>query len=143
MDGKNIDKRLSALAVCIVGIALLAVCLGEADVLPGGIMPVSYALQVMECLLTLVCVPLALKWMAIKRIREQVAASQRRYLVHSAVRLFLLAVPMLLGAVLYYLMADTSMGYCALIVALALVYIWPSQGRRLRETQTEEEGGKP
>ncbi len=138
-DWRSTDKRLSVLAIAIVVVAIVLVCLGETEVLPTGIVPVSYALQATECLLALACMPLALKWMAIKWIRERVAARPHLYFAHSVVRLLMLAVPMSFGIALYFLMNDASMGYCASIAALALVYIWPSEKRRVCEMAIIEE----
>ncbi len=144
MDEKEVNRRLNLLAWCLVGLAVLLLLLGETEVLPLGLLPTNYALQIVECLVMLVCVPLALKLMAFRAVRKGLAAQPRLYLRLSVLRLALLALPMIVGVALYFLMLDTSMLYCALISALAFIYIWPSANRQRAELEEHnEEGQKP
>ncbi|MCD8302867.1 MAG: hypothetical protein LUC44_07600 [Prevotellaceae bacterium] len=135
MDEKKVNCRLNLLAWCLVGVAAVLLLLGETEVLPLGLLPTSYALQICECLVMLVCVPLALKLMAFRSVRGRLAAQPRLYPSLAAVRIILLALPMIAGVALYFLMLDTSMLYCALISTLAFIYIWPSEDRQRAELE--------
>ncbi len=128
------NKRLNALTACVAFLAAALLFLGERNVIPTGIIPQNYVLQIIECLLTLGCVPLALKFMTFTLVRANVTSSPRRYYPCAVLRILMLAVPLLLGIVLYYVMLDASMFYCALIAALAFLYVWPTKGRLRNET---------
>ncbi|MCD7720674.1 MAG: hypothetical protein LUI09_00415 [Prevotellaceae bacterium] len=103
-------KANTMLAWTVAGMAACLLLLGELNVIPNGILPPAYPLQIAECLLMLASVPLAFT----RVLRDR-----------HTLRILLLALPLLLGLALYFLMMDTSMLYCALIPALALLYIWP------------------
>ncbi len=134
MEHDNINRNLNLMAWGIATLAVAILCFGEAHCLPLGIIPQSFSLQALECLLTLLCVPLALKLMATKHAKARLKTHPKAYAPLSALRLALLALPLLLGLLLYYLMMDTSMLYCALIAALAHVYVWPTKRRQAHET---------
>ncbi len=142
-DNKRLNKRLTlrAWGVALVGVALL--CLGETDCLPTGVLvtgtKTSYALEIMECALLLVCVPLALKLMSLRSVRRSLQSCPSRYLPLATLRIALLALPLLMGLLLYFFMVDTSMLYCALIAAVAFLYIWPSESRLGKELKGEGE----
>ncbi len=75
-------------------------------------------LQLIEIALTLVSVPFFMKYK--ERWRTACIA--------------MLAMPTLLGIVLYFVLRDASMVYCTLICVVAMIYIWP------RKREEEEDG---
>lgn len=140
MNEQGIHRRLNLLALGLFALAALLFALGETGLFPLGLLPPCYALQVVVCLATMVAIPVALKWMAFAAVRRRVAGRPTVYACWAAARLLLLGVPMLGAGVAYYLMLDPSMMYCALLLALAFLFVWPSLGRQQRETQTEGKG---
>ncbi|MCD8266547.1 MAG: hypothetical protein LUC33_05270 [Prevotellaceae bacterium] len=123
---RRLNLRLNLLSWAVVSASVVLLILGELNWLPNGILPPSYALQITECLLMLLCVPLALRLTTLKSLR-------RHYPTLATLRIIMLAMPLLLGLALYFLMMDTSMLYCSLIAALAFLYIWPTRRRMLYE----------
>ncbi len=154
------NRNLNVLCYSLVAVVIIIVCLGETGVLPVGIladdaepaadaqqygnllpagrMTYSFVLQIVECLVMLAMVPLALKYMDFYAIKRLVTLRPGQYVMHAAVRMLMLAIPIVLGALLYYMMLSTSMLYCALISALAFLYIWPTTKRLRRETNKNE-----
>ncbi len=160
MDERKVNRNLNVLCYSLVAVVLAIVCLGETGVLPVGIlvdeaespaeaqqfdnllpaasMSYSFVLQIVECLVMLAMVPLALKYMDFYAIKRLVTLRPEQYFTQAAVRMLMLAIPIILGLLLYYMMLSTSMLYCALISALAFLYIWPTQKRLKRETNKKE-----
>ncbi len=160
MDERKVNRNLNVLCYSLVAVVIIIVCLGETGVLPVGIladeaevpagaqqldsllptarMSYSFVLQIVECLVMLAMVPLALKYMDFYAIKRLVALRPEQYLTQAAVRMLMLAIPIILGLLLYYIMLSTSMLYCALISALAFLYIWPTPKRLKRETNKKE-----
>ncbi len=150
MEERKVNRNLNILCYSLVAVVIIIVCLGEAGVLPVGILAddakvpaakvtYSFVLQIVECLVMLAMVPLALKYMDFYAIKRLVTLRPEQYFTHAAVRMLMLAIPIVLGAILYYMMLSTSMLYCALISALAFLYIWPTSKRLRRETNKKEE----
>ncbi len=161
MDERNVNRKLNILCYCLIAVVAIVVCLGETAVLPVGIladedalptdvqqfrdlmpagrMSYSFVLQIVECLVMLAMVPLALKYMDFYVIKRLVTLRPGQYFMQAAVRMLMLAIPIVLGILLYYMMLNTSMLYCSLISALAFLYIWPTTKRLRRETNKKEE----
>lgn len=137
MEEQRINRRLNILALGLFALGLLLFVLGEANVIPIGLLPPCYAVQVAVSLTTVSAIPVALKWMAFGAIRRRVVANFPAYACWASARLLVLGVPMLGAGLAYYLMLDPSMMYCALLLALAFLFVWPSQGRQERETAAE------
>ncbi len=150
MDERAVNRKLNILCYSLIAVVLVIVCLGETDVLPVGIladdvelptgsMSYSFVLQIVECLVMLAMVPLALKYMDFYVIKRLVTLRPERYLMQASMRMVMLAIPIVLGILFYYIMLNTSMLYCSLISALAFLYIWPTQKRLRRETNKKSE----
>ncbi len=150
MDERAVNRKLNILCYSLIAVVLVIVCLGETDVLPVGIladdvelptgsMSYSFVLQIVECLVMLAMVPLALKYMDFYVIKRLVTLHPERYLMQASMRMVMLAIPIVLGILFYYIMLNTSMLYCSLISALAFLYIWPTQKRLRRETNKKSE----
>ncbi len=150
MDEKAVNRKLNILCYSLIAVVLVIVCLGETGVLPVGIladdaelpasrMSYSFVLQIVECLVMLAMVPLALKYMDFYVIKRLVRLRPERYLMQASMRMVMLAIPIVLGILFYYIMLNTSMLYCSLISALAFLYIWPTPKRLKRETNKKDE----
>lgn len=94
-------------------------------------------------LLTALCVPLALKLFAqilTKKIDKlSIADALKQYRVWSIVRLGLLALPLLMGLSVYYLMLSTKGLLCALIALTASLFCVPSEKRMRTELHIEKD----
>lgn len=130
-------------------VAILLVVLFESDcLLPGGFAGEDravYLAQTLSILITLGCIPLALKLFSIDFIRKRLSvkngeSSLPAYRCWSEVRMFLLAFPLIVNLVLYYLTMEVSSAYCALIVVLAMLFCWPSEARLMNEANCQNQG---
>ena len=94
-------------------------------------------------LLTALCVPLALKLFVqilTKKIDKlSIADALKQYRVWSIVRLGLLALPLLMGLSVYYLMLSTKGLLCALIALTASLFCVPSEKRMRTELHIEKD----
>ena len=94
-------------------------------------------------LLTALCVPLALKLFAqilIKKIDKlSIADALKQDRMWSIVRLGLLALPLLMGFSVYYLMLSTKGLLCALIALTASLFCVPSEKRMRAELHIEKD----
>ena len=94
-------------------------------------------------LFTALCVPLALKLFAqilIKKIDKlSIADALKQYRMWSIVRLGLLALPLLMGFSVYYLMLSTKGLLCALIALTASLFCVPSEKRMRAELHIEKD----
>lgn len=112
----------------------------EADLLPVGVYAADagkqYLWETAGILLTIVCVPLALKLFSIvlKKKIDTLAfpAALERYSFWSGVRLGLLEITVLLNIVIYYMTLNNIGGLCALIGLTASAFCLPGE-KRLRD----------
>lgn len=131
--------------VLILGGVLVA--LYEGGVWEEGVLQLDgtwgYLTQSASILLTLCCIPLALKLLHFKSVRSHFSgqdeeASLRSYRRWSEIRLSLLAAPLYLNLALYYATMDTIGAYCALILVIALIFCWPSADKAEAELNGTE-----
>lgn len=114
--------------------AAIITVLGETGLMPSGVLDLdpqeTYIIEIVCALFTIVCIPLAMKLLNFKRVREQVKGNPQRYTAWSIIRISMLQTPLILCLLMYYLMGfDTNCAYLALMVLVAYVFIWPSRGR--------------
>lgn len=90
----------------------------------------GYLVRSASILLTLCCIPMALKLLRLKVVKKSLlpfnTISTRNYLRWCEVRLSLLAVPLYLNLALYYATMETMGAYCSLILTISLIFCWPS-----------------
>ena len=102
-----------------------------------------FLVETILILLTALCIPLALKLFAqilIKKIDKlSIADALKQYRVWSIVRLGLLALPLLMGLSVYYLMLSTKGLLCALIALTASLFCVPSEKRMRTELHIEKD----
>lgn len=93
----------------------------------------TYLAETLVILLTACCVPVSLKlfsWILAKKIdKVSIDKALRLYLRWSIVRLALLALPVLCGCAVYYLMLSNKSILCALIALTASLFCLPGEGR--------------
>lgn len=131
---EKVQKKLIA-AFCIpIAICAILVFLFETNILPVGTLAESksseFVISVIMELLTLLVIPLALKLFRFKNIHTQLTTNKEQALLPwGMVRLLLLAVPMLLNTILYYLYMNVAFGYLGIILFLCMFFIIPTMDR--------------
>ena len=112
-----------------VAVVLLTVGLGEADILPVGVLAedkeAEFVLASIMEVLTIVAIPLALKLFKLKPIAARLATTTGV----SALRLW-----GVVRLVSYYLFMWVGFAYLAIILLLSLFFVYPSLSRCYNET---------
>ena len=125
----------------LIGITVVLVVLFETDVLPSGLMATEkqteFLLTTLMELLTLASVYMALRLFKFDKVHQELATLKadglRRW---GLIRLAILLLPMPLNTVLYYLFMNTTFGYMAIILAVCLPFVYPSEARCEAETES-------
>ena len=125
----------------MIGITVVLVVLFETDVLPSGLMATEkqteFLLTTLMELLTLASVYMALRLFKFDKVHQELATLKadglRRW---GLIRLAILLLPMPLNTVLYYLFMNTTFGYMAIILAICLPFVYPSEARCEAETES-------
>lgn len=125
----------------MIGITVVLVVLFETDVLPSGLMATEkqteFLLTTLMELLTLASVYLALRLFKFDKVHQELVTRKadglRRW---GLIRLAILLLPMPLNTVLYYLFMNTTFGYMAIILAICLPFVYPSEARCEAETES-------
>lgn len=125
----------------MIGITVVLVVLFETDVLPSGLMvtekQTEFLLTTLMELLTLASVYMALRLFKFDKVHQELvtlkADGLRRW---GLIRLAILLPPMLLNTVFYYLFMNTTFGYMAIILAICLPFVYPSEARCEAETES-------
>jgi hypothetical protein len=142
--GRIIHKLMRSLYVelfVVWGIIVLTWILGETGVIPNGELVaqgqrLEFYVDVAVILLTIVCVPLALKLFSLntqrglRRMDKDEALSS--YHKWSIVRLALLLLCAEAGALVYFLLIDDKGAYCAGIAVVTTLFCIPSR-RKVKE----------
>ncbi len=137
---KQTNRTLYFRAVVLLLLGLAIGVLGELDLIPMLVLDndTMYLVQVAMSLLTVCCIPWALKLMSLQRVRLQVCGNLDAYRRWAMLRMSLLFVPALTDLLLHYVLGDPSMLYLAALSALALLFVWPSLSRQESETAPVE-----
>lgn len=126
---------------------LLLVILYEAEVVtPGGLADAHelqfLLLSVME-IVTIVCIPVALKLFVMKAVRRKLVERKGEALLRLGfVRHLLLWLPMILNTYFYYNTMSAAFGYMSIILFLCMFFVYPSAARCYAETEEQKEEGK-
>ena len=140
-------KSVKSIYYCFWILPILVVLLGESvDEWVGCYatnLQLIFLAETILILLTALCVPLALKLFVqilTKKIDKlSIADALKQYRVWSIVRLGLLALPLLMGLSVYYLMLSTKGLLCALIALTASLFCVPSEKRMRTELHIEKD----
>lgn len=125
----------------MIGITVVLIVLFETDVLPSGLMATEkqteFLLTTLMELLTLASVYMSLRLFKFEKVHQELvtlkADGLRRW---GLIRLAILLLPMPLNTVLYYLFMNTTFGYMAIILAICLPFVYPSEARCEAETES-------
>lgn len=140
---KHVQHVLLAQFLIYIALSLLIVLLFEADIILPGIIAsdqtMQYVLLMLMELLTIACIPLALKFFSMKSVKKRlVAGGNSTLLLFGTLRLAMLGSPVVVNALLYYLSLSATFGYLAILGALCLAFVYPSESRCLNEIAPEE-----
>lgn len=106
----------------------------------------AYYYQTAVVLLTIACVPAALKYFAVLLSRKvdklPLAEALKAYVRLSLLRIALLALPAITGVVGYYLLMNTSCLLCTCISLITTFFCWPSMERMRRDLHIETDNGE-
>lgn len=135
-------RLLRGLFCVIVITALALVVIFETSMAEGGQVAendvAKYWMGIGGVAMVLAGVPLAMRMMRFEAVRRSIAASPTGYLRWSILRLALLYVPLTFNVLAYYMTGcEATYAYLALIVAVAMLFVWPSRGKAEYECQTE------
>ena len=125
----------------MIGITVVLVVLFETDVLPSGLMATEkqteFLLTTLMELLTLASVYMSLRLFKFDKVHQELVTRKadglRRW---GLIRLAILLLPIPLNTVLYYLFMNTTFGYMAIILAICLPFVYPSEARCEAETES-------
>jgi hypothetical protein len=138
---KKTLRQLQTFMFSMIGITVVLVVLFETDVLPSGLMATEkqteFLLTTLMELLTLASVYMALRLFKFDKVHQELVTRKadglRRW---GLIRLAILLLPMPLNTVLYYLFMNTTFGYMAIILAICLPFVYPSEARCEAETES-------
>lgn len=103
----------------------------------------AYTAETFAILLAASCVPISLKlfsWVLVRKIDVvTLPEALRLYILWSGVRLALLAIPVIAGFLIYYMMLSHTGALCALIGLTASLFCFPSEGRLRKELHLDNE----
>lgn len=94
----------------------------------------AMSLAAMETV-TLCAIPLALRLFKFGVIARKVKSSKRWFMHLATARILLLAMPLLIDTILYYHYMVPAYAYMAVMMLLAMAFIYPSDSRCKNETE--------
>ena len=114
--------------------------LSEGTVMAGADSQVEFAILTVMELLTIGCIPLALRLLKFKKIEADLQERHEEALLKWGVlRLSMLEVPLILNTICYYLFLNTSFGYMAIILLLCMAFVYPTKEKcNVEAFMTEE-----
>lgn len=122
---------MTSFCAAVTVAAAVAVVYETEMLCPGGyagedFVQVQFVLTAAMELLTVVCIPLALRLFKMLGRKVHDAATLRRY---GLLRLAMLVVPLWLNTILYYLFMNAAFGYMAIIILIAMSFVFPTKDR--------------
>lgn len=108
-------------------------------ILEGADVQVKFVVQTTMILVTLAAIPVALRMFFTSSVRQDLLTHKAPALSKwGVIRLLLLGVPMLVNTCLYYAFGyESSFGWLAVIVLLAMPFVYPTTNRCLSEIEEE------
>lgn len=94
---------------------------------------IKYGSEVVTDLLAISFVYLALRLMAMPKVRQRLAQDPSCYARWAWLRWAMLSLVILLGIGVHYLFLSPSTVGCPIIGCLSLLFVWPTRARRERE----------
>ena len=130
------------LFLCSIAVALIIVLLYETEILLPGALALNNRLcfvvaTIME-LLTIAIIPFALRLFKFRKVNGKLTESENtrwdNLLKYGSVRILLLAIPMIINVVCYYLFTLTAFAYMAIILFLCMFFVYPTVDKCIAET---------
>ncbi len=100
----------------------------------GNNMRETITLYIMETV-TLCVIPLALRLFKFGFIARKIKGSWQWFMRLAAIRIIMMEVPLLVNTMLYYHYVKPAYIYMAVMILLAMVFIYPSESRCKNETE--------
>ena len=145
----NIQATRKLRIIIGIGLIVLAVIaiLGENGFFADDRFSVSpeleYILSTVGIFLTIISIPLALKLLTFERVQKYIATGKPAYLQWACIRIVILCVPMHFHLIMYYLLTySTTSAFQMLMMIMAILFIWPSDGRMEREIEMAQSKGE-
>ena len=134
----SVINRLRTFYIAILAGSVIIAIVYETDIATVGALDASpvvyYAIEFICVAVALLFIPLALKLLTFKSIRQRIMRSERDYERWSILRLALLATVLILNTSQYYMLdLDTTCSYLALMTAVTFLFVWPSAERMNNE----------
>ena len=135
-------KNLRMLFLCSIAVALIIVLLYETEILLPGALALNNRLcfvvaTIME-LLTIAIIPFALRLFKFRKVNGKLTESETtrwdNLLKYGSVRILLLATPMIINVVCYYLFTLTAFAYMAIILFICMFFVYPTVDKCIAET---------
>ncbi|MBQ6162599.1 MAG: hypothetical protein IJK21_08145 [Prevotella sp.] len=120
----------------------MIVLLYETEILLPGALALNNRLcfvvaTIME-LLTIAIIPFALRLFKFRKVNGKLTESETtrwdNLLKYGSVRILLLAIPMIINVVCYYLFTLTAFAYMAIILFLCMFFVYPTVDKCIAET---------
>ena len=138
---KKDSNRLKALFLTPIALSALLAAGCETDIIESGLGITDnggngevIALAIMETI-TLCVIPLALRLFKFGFVAKRVKVSRHSFLCFATVRILLLTLPLMVNTVLYYFYIVPAFGYMAIMLLLAMPFIYPSESRCKNEME--------
>ena len=96
-----------------------------------------YCTLAME-LLTIAAIPFALRLFRFASVKRRLVEQPESLLRFASLRMMLIAIPMLINGLLYYMFMSTTFGYMGIICLLCMSFVYPSANRCKSEIIREE-----
>ena len=138
---KKDSNRLKALFFTPIALSALLAAGCETDIIESGLGITDnggngevIVLAIMETI-TLCVIPLALRLFKFGFVAKRVKVSRHSFLCFATVRIFLLTLPLMANTALYYFYIVPAFGYMAIMLLLAMPFIYPSESRCKNEME--------
>ena len=136
---KKVRNILLGIFLGSLGIVVVLGILFETDILPEGILhghkQAEFILASVMQLLTICCIPLAIRLFRFKKVRTSLQNDGAKALLPwGTLRMCLLCVPMVVNAICYWLFISPGFGYMAIILFLCVFFVFPTLERCVAET---------
>lgn len=141
---KKITKqlRITFFMFCLLELCIVA-CYEFGVILEGGfsgMMTAEFLTATVMELLTIIVIPVALKMIKYGAVRNIIKREREAGYYRMAMsRMWLLCVPMLANTLCYYLFMNVAFAYMAIVLAISLVFVYPTENRSVTEADLDEE----
>lgn len=104
---------------------------------------VGYWAMMTGAAFTIIGIPLALKWMTLRRVKAAIKDNEVAYRMHYILRLYILSLTLDYNFLFYYISGcEPAFGYMALMVVVAFLFVWPSEDKMRYEMAAAGEHGE-